>query len=113
MMIWRAKHRTPAVPSMRGARQAAITCVFLSEANIMTNTEKLHRVFANVLCIHEERVTDDLTYNTIPEWDSVAHMALVAEIENLFEIMMDTDDIVDMSSVAKAKEILAKYRVSI
>lgn len=77
----------------------------------MKNIDKLHRVFADVLCIQEERVTDDLTYNTIPEWDSVAHMALVAEIENLFEIMMDTDDIVDMSSVAKAKEILAKYRV--
>ncbi|WP_354686939.1 acyl carrier protein [Cupriavidus necator] len=79
----------------------------------MTNIDKLHRVFADVLCIEQERVTDDLTYNTIPEWDSVAHMALVAEIENLFEIMMDTDDIVDMSSVAKAREILAKYRVVI
>ncbi|MFS8980238.1 acyl carrier protein [Cupriavidus necator] len=92
-------------------RTAAVPCVSLPEADNMSIIDKLHRVFADVLCIQEERVTDDLTYNTIPEWDSVAHMALVAEIENLFEIMMDTDDIVDMSSVAKAKEILAKYRV--
>ncbi|WP_454743734.1 acyl carrier protein [Cupriavidus necator] len=77
----------------------------------MSNIDKLRRAFADVLGIQEERVTNELTYNIIPEWDSVAHMALVAKIENLFEIMMDTDDIVDMSSVAKAKEILAKYRV--
>ncbi len=77
----------------------------------ISNIDKLRRTFADVLGIQEERVTNELTYNIIPEGDSVAHMALVAKIENLFEIMMDTDDIVDMSSVAKAKEILVKYRV--
>ncbi|ELA00682.1 acyl carrier protein [Cupriavidus sp. TKC] len=78
----------------------------------MNNSEKLYSVFAQSLNIGLDKVTDELTYNTIPEWDSVAHMALVAEIENAFEIMMDTDDIVDMSSVGKAKEILAKYNVT-
>ncbi len=52
-----------------------------------------------------------LQYNSIVEWDSVAHMALVAEIERVFDIMLDTDDIIDMSSVAKVKEILGKYDV--
>ena len=36
-------------------------------------------------------------------------MALVAEIEAAFDIMLETDDIIDMSSFAKAKEIVAKY----
>lgn len=78
----------------------------------MSNTEKLHQVFASSLQIPLEKVVDDLTYNTIPEWDSVAHMALIAEIESAFDIMMDTDDIVDMSSVGKAKEILSKYEIA-
>ncbi|AOZ01170.1 acyl carrier protein [Cupriavidus sp. USMAHM13] len=78
----------------------------------MNNSEKLYAVFAQSLNIGAENVTDELTYNSIPEWDSVAHMALVAEIENSFEIMMDTDDIVDMSSVGRAKEILAKYNIT-
>lgn len=78
----------------------------------MSNVEKLHQVFATSLQIGPDKVTDELTYNTIPEWDSVAHMALIAEIESAFDIMMDTDDIVDMSSVGKAKEILSKYDIT-
>jgi acyl carrier protein len=77
----------------------------------MGNTEKLRQVFAEALAIDLSRITHDLRYATIPEWDSVAHMALVAAIEAAFDIMLDTDDVIDMSSFAKAQEILAKYAV--
>ncbi len=59
-----------------------------------------------------DRVTDDLAYNTISEWDSVGHMALVAEIETAFDVMFDTDDILGMSTVAKGREILTRYGVA-
>lgn len=75
------------------------------------NQEKLQKIFAESLNISTSLVTDELTYNSIPEWDSVAHMALIAEIEEAFDIMLDTDDVLDMSSFAKAKEILVKYEV--
>lgn len=77
----------------------------------MNNTEKLRKIFSEALNIKIETVTDSLEYNSIPEWDSVAHMSLVAAIDGGFEIMLDTDDVIDMSSFAKAKEILAKYDV--
>ncbi|MFD2870629.1 acyl carrier protein [Kurthia populi] len=77
----------------------------------MNNEQKLRQVFAEALEINESQVTNDLTYNTIPEWDSIAHMALIAEIDDQFDTMLDTDDVLDMSSFAKAKEILAKYDV--
>lgn len=76
------------------------------------NTEKLRAIFAEALDIDASRITDELTYNSIPEWDSVAHMALVTEIDDQFDIMLDTDDVLDMSSFAKAKEILAKYDIT-
>jgi len=68
--------------------------------------------FAQSLGIPAEQVTDELQYNTIPQWDSVAHMTLIAALEDAFDIMLDTDDIIDMSSVAKAREILARYEVT-
>jgi len=71
--------------------------------------KRLKKVFAESLGIEEDKITDDLKYNTIDEWDSVAHMTLVAAIEDEFDIMLDTDDIIDMSSFAKAKEIISKY----
>ena len=52
-----------------------------------------------------------LAYRRIPEWDSVAHMQLVGEIEDAFDIMLETDDVIDMSSYSKAKEILGKYGI--
>jgi acyl carrier protein len=76
------------------------------------NGDKLRDCFSRSLGIPPERVTDDLAYNTITEWDSVGHMALVAELEGEFDIMLDTDDILGMSTVAKAREILARYGVS-
>ncbi|MFD1736772.1 acyl carrier protein [Bacillus salitolerans] len=73
--------------------------------------KKLRFIFAESLGISEDFVNDDLQYNSIPEWDSIAHMALVAEIDEQFDIMLDTEDVIDMSSFAEAKRILAKYGV--
>lgn len=73
---------------------------------------KLIQCFVDSLGVSEVIVTDELIYNSIPQWDSVAHMTLIAAIETAFDIMLDTDDIIDMSSVAKAKEIIAKYGVT-
>ncbi len=78
----------------------------------MSNTDKLIRTFAETLQIEAARVTDDLSYNAIAEWDSVGHMALIAALEEAFGVMLDTDDIIDLSSVAQAKTILAKYDVA-
>lgn len=58
-----------------------------------------------------QRIHDELTYNTIPEWDSVAHMAMVAEIEASFDVMFDTEDILGMRTVGIIKSILGKYDV--
>ena len=76
-----------------------------------TNSQKLIKCVAEGLGIPESDVTDDLAYNTIPEWDSRGHMVLITEIETAFDIMMDTDDIIALSSVGKAKPILEKYGV--
>ncbi len=76
------------------------------------STQRLREIFAESLAIPLDKVVDTLTFNTIPEWDSVAHMALVAAIEDAFGIMIDTDDVIDMSSFAKAREIVTKYGVA-
>ncbi len=72
----------------------------------MTNTEKYTNAFVEALGVEAEQV-EGLEYQAITEWDSVGHMTLVAAIEDAFDIMMDTDDIIDFSSYEKGKEILA------
>jgi acyl carrier protein len=79
----------------------------------MSQLDQLVNAFAQGLQIEKGRIVNDLKYGDVPEWDSIAHMAVIAEIEQTFGIMLDTDDIVAMESFAKAKEILAKYNVSV
>lgn len=77
----------------------------------MTNLEKYTEVFTKTFKI-EAQEAKTLKYQEIPAWDSVGHMGLVAEIEDTFDIMMDTDDIIDFSSFEKGMEILReKYDV--
>jgi acyl carrier protein len=77
----------------------------------MTNTERFVNCFSSSLNIPPMQIVDTLAYQNIPAWDSVAHMALVAALESEFDIMLDTDDIIGMSSVAVARDILKKYGV--
>ncbi|BAL97466.1 acyl carrier protein [Rubrivivax gelatinosus] len=75
----------------------------------MINQEKLVQAFVIALGISESSVVDTLTYESIPQWDSVAHMALVTELEAAFDVMLDTEEILAMSSVAATREILIKH----
>ena len=77
----------------------------------MNNNERLLKVFSLSLAVSPDIIKDDLKYNSIQQWDSTAHMALVARLEAEFKIMLDIDDIIDMSSVGQCKKILSKYHV--
>ena len=72
----------------------------------MSNIEKYEQAFCEALEITGDKLKG-LNYQDIPQWDSVGHMGLISAIEDAFDIMMDTDDIVDLSSYEKGKEILA------
>jgi len=75
--------------------------------------DQIVAVFARVLGIDPSQVSDDLRYNTIPQWDSIAHMSVVSALEEAFGVMIDMDDVIDMSSVGKAREILRKHGASL
>ena len=78
----------------------------------MTNLEKYNSVFCEILQLTEDSL-DGLEYQGVKLWDSVGHMTLIAALEDAFDIMMETDDIIDFSSYEKGKEILRKYDVLI
>jgi acyl carrier protein len=77
----------------------------------MSNLEKYKKAFCESFSINDSVLEGNLEYNSIPEWDSVGHMGLIAGIEEAFDIQLEMDDIVDFSSFNKGKEILEKYKV--
>lgn len=78
----------------------------------MTNLEKYIKAFTDAFEIDAEQAKT-LEYQAIEEWDSIGHMSLIANVEDAFDIMMETDDIVDFGSFEKGKELLKKYDVTV
>ncbi len=77
----------------------------------MSNAEKYAEVFIKTLGV-DEKDLNNLEYQGMTNWDSVGHMNLIATMEEAFDIMFDSDDIIDFSSFTKGKEILSsKYNI--
>ena len=79
----------------------------------MSNLDKYNQCFISSFELDENALKKNIEYNSVPEWDSIGHMAMIAELEEVFGISMDIDDIIEFSSYTKGMEILKKYEVSI
>ncbi len=61
----------------------------------MTNKEKYDQVFIDSFSITADQLNENLVYQSVQQWDSIGHMGMVAALEEAFDIMMETDDIID------------------
>ena len=78
----------------------------------MSNLEKYVEAFKTAFEIEEG--IPDLKYQQISQWDSVGHMRLMTLIEESFDIMLETEDMLDFDSFEHGKSILKeKYDVDI
>lgn len=78
-----------------------------------SNLEKYNQAFVEALNISEDQLGEELAFESISAWDSVGHMELVALLEDAFDIMMDTDDIIDFTSYNVGKQLMEKYGVEL
>ena len=70
-------------------------------------------VFVQVFGLEGGELAVNLAYESIPEWDSVGHMSLIASLEDEFGVVLEMDDVIDFSSYDKGKELLRKYGVEL
>ena len=76
-----------------------------------SNIEKYENAFVESFDIEKSMLNEELKYESIPEWDSVGHMTMISNLEEVFDIVMEMDDIIDFSSFEIGKEILKKYKI--
>ena len=79
----------------------------------MNKKEAYNRVFIESFDLDENKLNDKLEYNSIEAWDSIGHMQIIAELEDIFEIEFEMDDIINFSSYNKGMELLKKYGVEV
>ncbi|MCP4786834.1 MAG: acyl carrier protein [Fuerstiella sp.] len=63
----------------------------------------LEQVFANVFCIPDADVKDELLLKEIATWDSMSHMMLIMQMEESFKVQLTSDQIADIKSVGDAR----------
>jgi len=78
----------------------------------MSNLELYNRIFVKVFKTDENRLNDLFTFALTDEWDSIAHMLLIGEIEDAFDILLEAEDILRYGSYENGKRILERYGVS-
>lgn len=78
----------------------------------MTNLVKYNAIFVETFEVSED-ILPTYKYQDTPSWDSVGHMSMITAMEETFDIMLDTEDIIDFTSWEKGKEILNKYDVEV
>ena len=76
----------------------------------MNNNTQYDEAFVSLMQVDPDSLAK-LKYQDIPAWDSIGHMALIATLEEKFEIELDIDDIIDFSSYEHGKSILSKYKI--
>ncbi len=68
--------------------------------------DKLRLLFAKVLKVNYEEISEETSSRNIVQWDSLVSMALIARLEDDFEVEFTIDEIRQINSVAAARKIL-------
>ena len=79
----------------------------------MTNLEKYDRIFMNVFGVKKTDLNEGFTLRAVQQWDSVAHLSLISELEDTFDIMFDTEDILHYGSYENGKQILRNMGIDL
>lgn len=73
----------------------------------MSNIEKYNDIFKKLFNVSDDEL-GSLAYKETAEWNSMAQIALVAEIEEQFNLDFDPDDIFLLKSYIIGKDMLTK-----
>ena len=74
------------------------------------NSTEVKEILAKVLEIDIATIFDNATQKDIAKWDSLKHLNLIVEIEDIYDISIDPEDISEMLSIDKIIEIIKKYK---
>lgn len=73
--------------------------------------KKLTEIFASVFEIDNGEVSA-VEYQSVPAWDSIGHMMMIAEVEEQFGISISMEDVIIISNFEECVNVIRKYSES-
>ena len=77
----------------------------------MTNADKYAEIFQNIFGADAEQLNNEFSFKNVENWDSLTHLTLISELEDTFDVMFETDDILHFGGYLNGIEILKRYGV--
>ena len=73
----------------------------------------LEQLVGDVFAIEPNTVTDTTSPATLDRWDSLNHLALIAAVEETYEVFLSTSEMREASSIGNLRRILATKGVPV
>ncbi len=78
-------------------------------------TSTLHQqvvsILNDVLLLTLPPQTGDVDRAQVEQWDSVNHLRLVMELEQVFSVALSDDDVLDMQSLGQIEAVLRRHGI--
>jgi acyl carrier protein len=107
----RFKNGRPAAASSSGGKYSGKIDSIDVTRSPMSDTDdllpKVQEAFKATFDIDPHLVTIESTADDIPEWDSVGHLSLGANLEEVFGVSLDVDDLMEMETVRKIVNVIS------
>lgn len=79
----------------------------------MTNIEKYNTAFIEVFGVTGDVLNEDFSKENVGEWDSIHQLNIISILEESFDVMLEPEEIMELTSYGKGIEILNKYGVDL
>ena len=77
----------------------------------MKQLETYKQIFKDLFGVDDNALNETFTFQNVDEWDSMTHLTLINELENAFDVMFDTEDILHFGGYQNGIVILERYGV--
>jgi acyl carrier protein len=67
---------------------------------------EVQKAFKAAFDVDPKQVTMDTSANDIPLWDSVGHLTLASNLEEVFGISLDVDELMEMENVREIVRVI-------
>ena len=75
------------------------------------NKDKYIEVFKRIFDVEESALDSSFTFKDVKTWDSMTHLTLISELEETFDVMLESGDILHFGGFENGMKILEKYGV--
>lgn len=75
----------------------------------MERTEVLHEIeeiVKDILDLDDLTLTDDMRANDVPGWDSLAHITIISEIEECFDIRFSMQAVLTLQNIGEMVNLI-------